>query len=1163
MCWKVKRTCCLILVGYFLWQISLNLNAQESKERSLTLLGTVETNMNPLTNAKITIIKNGNVERTLYAGSDGKFNVVLDLNSEYTILFEKDGFLGKKIFFNTKVPDDVFNKWTNEFAVSLFKGCEGVSTSVLDQPVDRIQFSVNKMEFVSDKAYVESMQQRIENLQNNIENCKENQYQTKIMEADKLFNASQYEQARGKYEEALKVIPDDKYAEQKIKEIDKKIGQSQQAEQRYNEIIKEADQLFTAKNYSAARDKYVEASAIMPQNTYPKDKITEIDNLLKAQNQQDQEKSENEKKYTNLISRANTAYSLQNYEEAKDLYTEALTIKPSAVVPQQKIAELNKLIADQKQKQLDKDANDKAYNEALVMGQAALQANDLQAAKQHFNRALVLKPDATLPKQKIDEIDHSTEQKKQSEIKSQKAAKEEKITASLDEGDKQYNSKNYDAAEAAYQDVLKLDPTDEYAKQRVAKIESFKLASQAEKQKTLEKSVNENVAKGDEMVKAASYQQAVEAYKQALLLKPDDITLKNKLSAAEQKLADDQQRQAIEQGKKKQYDEKLNQGNNLFASQQYAEAKAAYEAAGALYPDQAYPRNKIAEIDKIQADQLKQSQYNAAISQADQQFAAKNYSEAKINYQHALLIKPGEQYPAGQVTKIDALLADQAKMENDAKAREQKYNTTITQADQLFAAQKLIEAKTYYQNALLLKPGEQYATSQVAKIDAMLAEQLKKENDAKAKEQQFNIAIKQADQLFAAQKLADARTYYQQALAIKPGDPYTTGQISKIDAQLTDQLKKENESKAREQQYNTIITQADQLFATQKLLDAKTYYQQALAVKPGDPYTTGQISKIDAQLADQLKKENDAKAREQQYNAAVKQADQLFATQKLVEAKTYYQQALLIKPGDQYPTSQMTKIEAMIAEQQKKESDAKAKELQYTTAITQADQLYTAQKLAESRSYYQQALAIKPGEKYPADQVAKLDAQLALIDKQNQDKAATDKKYNDLITQADKAYDIKDFKTAKPLYNQAIEMRPLESYPKDRLNKISEYEKMMAQEEASRKTTKATPVNAEKSKPAAEPLADLKFANEGERQKYLDGLKRTYPVGVTLEVHHEKTRTIQRYVIIRDDVVREFRKVVYNWGGTDFSLNGIPCTGMYFDTQVRTREGESYKEIDY
>ena len=106
--------------------------------------------MKALPNAKVTVYKDGKEDKTVTSGSDGVFRVEMDMNSEYLIVIEKTGMLAKRIAFNTEIPDDVVGKWTMEFAMSLFPGCEGVNTSALNDPVDRVKFSTNKNDFISD-----------------------------------------------------------------------------------------------------------------------------------------------------------------------------------------------------------------------------------------------------------------------------------------------------------------------------------------------------------------------------------------------------------------------------------------------------------------------------------------------------------------------------------------------------------------------------------------------------------------------------------------------------------------------------------------------------------------------------------------------------------------------------------------------------------------------------------------------------------------------------------------------------------------------------------------------------------------------------------------------------------------------------------------------------
>lgn len=1070
------------------------------EERSLKIIGTVEYNYKTLSNAKVTLYKNGKSDKSVTTRSDGVFSFEMDMNSEYLIEIERPGLLSKKIAFNTDLPDDVYGKWTMEFAMTLFAGCEGVNTSALNDPVDRVKFSTNKNDFISDKAYVQRMRGRIEQLLFDIENCQQKKYEQAMNEGDKLMNSGQYEEARTKYQKALTMYPEDREAEKRISEINRKIGEDKKNEQEYNNIVAEADRLFAAKDYDNARKKYDEAIQAIPQNSYPREKIAEI-NKIAVENQQAAQKQQ---QYDNYIAKANVAFNAQNYAAAKQLYQQALMVKPDASLPQQKISELEPLMAAQKQKELAKHEKEKSYQEAMTMGQNAMLAGDYETAKQHFNRALLLQPNQSLPQKKIAEAEKAIEAKYIADMQAQKAAEQKRLNDALNEGDNYFNQKNYVAARAAYQKALEINPKDSYAQQRLNRTNSLLAAQAAEKQKELENAYNASIEKGDALVAAGSYQLGIEAYKQALVHKPNDSQALTKINQAEQQLAAQQQRLANEQAKKQQYEQYLLQGNNLLVAGQYTQAKTAYQNALALYPEQSVPRNKIAEIDRIVAGQQKEESYKQMITEADGLLAARNYTQAKAVYQQALTIKDGDVYANQKISEINGILLKQ----------------------QQIAAQN------------------------------------------RAREAQYNILIQQADNLLASSKLQEAKNTYQKALDLQPSESYPAEQISKIDTQIAERLRLENERKVKEQQYNDLITKADGQLNAKDYTGAKISYQQALALKTTEEYPRQKIAEIDGILVKQQQLAAQQKARDDQYNQLIAQADNLMAATHLEEAKTTYENALAIKPSEGYPVSQINKIKTLIAENIRIEQEKARKEQEYNNAITQADRYYNQDQLENAKSYYQQALAIKAGESYPTSQIAKINGQLAQRQKEQQEKLAFEQKYQSIIVAADNAYNKRDYPSAKTSYSEALRMKPSESYPQQQLNKIAEFERILAQQEIARNaaiaaTAASSTVKTATAKPKPKSLSELNFTNDSERDKYLNELKRSYPEGVTLEVHKDKTKTTERYVVIRDNEAREFRKVRFNWGGVDYTLNGKPITSQYFDTQVKVREGEFFQEIKY
>lgn len=1205
-----------------------------AQDRSLEIIGTAEYKMKPLSGANVTLYKNGAKDKTAVTGSKGEFNFSLDMNSEYKVEINKTGFLAKSIAFNTELPDDTEGKWTMEFAMSLYKGCEGVNTSVLNDPVDRIKFSTNKKDFISDEVYVSRMRGRMQNMMMDIERCESDKYKEALAEGDKLTDEGKFEEARAKFEEAMEIYPEDKIATKKLVNLEEEMGEEQLNKSQYSETISVADQLFAAGNYSAARAEYAKASSYQPQDTYAKEKLAAIDNMLQEQQ---------------LKSQASTA------------------------------------------------ASEKAYTQAMTLGQTAFAAGNYEEAKKYFNQALAIKPEQSLPQQKLKETNKASEEAFLAKNRAEKEKAVEAMETALDNGDDYFSQKNYAAAEQAYMEALKIDPNDSYATQRLAKTRNLMASAAADKQQQLAKAYTESIASGDALLAAGSYQQAIAAYKQAGLQKPGSAEIQSKISMAEQKLAGQQQDMANQQAKRKQYDALIAKGNGLLAQQDYNGARAAYQNALNLMPGETVPQSKIREIDQLQASKQKEEQYRTLIVKADGLLASREYAQAKTTYEQALAIKSDDAYAQQKVNEINGVISANKKLQAEQAVKKQQYAATIAEADRLFAASQNNEAKAKYIEALMILPGEAYPQAQMTKIDVAIAAQLKLANDQKAKEQQYNGLISKGDAQMSAGDLASAKISYQQALALKASESYPREKISEIDGIAKNEADKLAAQNALNQKYDALIVKGDGLFGSKYYVQAKVAYEQALLVKTTDTYAQQKVSEINGIIAANNRLMAEQEAKKQQYNAVLAEADRLFSASQNNEARAKYQAALILMPGEAYPQAQLTKIEAALAAELKLANAQKAKEQQYASliskgdaqlaagdnhaakisfqqalaiestenyprdkiseidgilkrnaeqlaaqqalkqkydvliaqadgqftnsqldaakqtyrnaqltmpaesyassqiakidgllaakaqeasekaalaqkykdAIDQGDRMYAQNSYSDAKKYYQLALSVKSAETYPASQIAKIDAQMAQMQKEQQDKLAFEQKYAALIATADANYDKRNYPSAKASYTQALQMKPGDTYPQQRLNKIAEFERIIAKQEADRNAAIAaaavatTATTAKTAPPKSSKLQVLTFSTENERKNYLNSLRKDYPEGVTKEVHKEKNSTTERYVVIRDNEVREFRMVKFNWGGTEITLNGKPITSMYFNTQVKVRDGEFFQERNF
>jgi predicted negative regulator of RcsB-dependent stress response len=108
------------------------------------------------------------------------------------------------------------------------------------------------------------------------------------------------------------------------------------------------------------------------------------------------------------------------------------------------------------------------------------------------------------------------------------------------------------------------------------------------------------------------------------------------------------------------------------------------------------------------------ARYNKAVGEADEHFVSSRYEQARTMYNEALTLKPGEEYPREQLAKIDSI----------AKARRTayQYRTMLSAADSLFVAKNYEDAKMRYLEASTLDQDDPYPVQQIKKIDNILAE---------------------------------------------------------------------------------------------------------------------------------------------------------------------------------------------------------------------------------------------------------------------------------------------------------------------------------------------------------------------------------------------------------------------------------------------------------
>ena len=773
---------------------------------------------------------------------------------------------------------------------------------------------------------------------------KDKAYADLLKDADAKFTARDYSNAKSKYVEASGLKSLEQYPKDRIKMCDDAMGAAEK-DKKYAEVIEDADKKFVAKDYNGAKGKYTEASGIKPTEQYPKDRIKACDDELA--------KDVKNKAYNDIIVAADAKFALKDYTTARAKYVEASTLKPTEQYPKDRIKACDDGLAGA--------ANDKLYADAIKDADTKFTLKEYAIARTKYSEAAGLKPTEQYPKDRIKACDDALGA----------AAKDKMYADAIKEGDTKFSLKDFATARGKYAEASGIKPMEQYPKDRMKACDDALGAAAKEKLYT------DAIAAADSKFAASDWLGAKTKYSEASILKPTEQYPKDQLVKCDAGIA--------AAGKEKQYSDLIKSADSKFATKDFSGAKSVYQEASAVKSVEKYPKDQIKACDDAMAGALKDKAYADVLKDADAKFTAKDYSNARSKYVEASGMKPAEQYPKDRIKVCDDAMG--------AAAKDKKYAEVIDDADKKFLAKDFSGAKGKYTEATGLKPAEQYPKDRIKACDDELAKDLK--NKA------FNDLIVSADAKYSVSEWQKAKDIYVDALMLKPSEQHPKDRVRACDEALS--------ALAKDKLYTEVIKDADSKFLAKDFSAARSKYTEASGLKPAEQYPKDRMKACDDALG--------AAAKDKMYTDVIAAADSKFAGSDWLGAKTKYTEASSLKPAEKYPKDQIAKCEASIA--------AAGKEKQYTDLLKSADSKFAAKDFSGAKSVYQEAVGIKSTEQYPKDQIKACDDALGA--------AVIEGQYKSIIASADLLFNSKKWADAKTKYLEAAAVKKSESYPKERI----------------------------------------------------------------------------------------------------------------------------------
>ena len=338
---------------------------------------------------------NKNMSSEKWQAAKEKYTAALDLKPTEKLpkdkLAEIDKILAglsNKAAYDAIIADADKKFDSGNYGVSIEKYEEAVKMMPLeDYPRDQIK---KAQAFIDDMLDEERRKAELER-----------KYNEFITLADRNFDNKSYEDAIRPYEQAAELKPEEKHPKDRLIEIQKildelakKNAQDKQnadanAEQaridrEYQAFIDAGNDLFSGDDLEGAKEKFIAASGVKPAERYPKNKVEEIDKLIKQReldriaaqkaNEQNAEQSKIDAAYQKLIDEANELFDDSRLNDAKSAYSAALEIKSAEKYPKSRILRIDEMLAElARQDKLDEqNAANKLENQRLADEKARL-----------------------------------------------------------------------------------------------------------------------------------------------------------------------------------------------------------------------------------------------------------------------------------------------------------------------------------------------------------------------------------------------------------------------------------------------------------------------------------------------------------------------------------------------------------------------------------------------------------------------------------------------------------------------------------------------------------------------------------------------------------------------------------------------------------------------
>jgi hypothetical protein len=425
--------------------------------------------------------------------------------------------------------------------------------------------------------------------------------------------------------------------------------------------------------------------------------------------------------------------------------------------------------------------------------------------------------------------------------------------------------------------------------------------------------------------------------------------------------------EAEEKAKENQYAALITEADKLAQDELFTEAKAKLDQASRIFPDKNDLNEKLADMDrsiakvKIEQEERKNriSQFDELMVQAEELESKEKFEAAITLYKMAADLNPDSEMPIFKMNELTKKINELVRIEQEKREKREQFDVLFADAKKSEEVKDYEKAKNFFSQATELLPEENEPKERIQAIDKIL-EQLAGE---RKKEEEINTKyvefIANGDQLVASQKLIEAKAKYQEAIALRPEEKTALDKLAQIKGLIAEAANKETELAQEQEDFAKLISEGGKLQSASEFENAEKKFQEALKLNVDNEAANQRIASLAKQLEEIARK----KKEEEQYNSHIQKGLTFLEKDQFDLATMEFKTAAAMKPGAAEPNKHINAIQARIDQLAVEQAERKKNEEALARIMESADDLFRQKDYEASKTNYLTAQVINPDDK--------------------------------------------------------------------------------------------------------------------------------------------------------------------------------------------------------